>query len=748
MARKHNFLLGNGEKLTAPVAVPSGGGAKNPPYSLLEAKERFKSRIKAANSEIIDLPSGACPGGEVVLSLTMHPRYVSKSDFPNSLLTSLGLRSVGSRAKKVTPDKWGVKKHPAEAITDEIFVAGDRRQVAIIEAHLDALTEQSGAASDLLHIEDVSYPAASRKLKRSTEIKLGERGWLEVVLHNQTKVDVLEAFTEFASQIGAEVDISRHQDVGGLTFVPVAATAETAIGLSQFSFLRVARSMPTLRPLRPSPLRISLGPSVELPSQGPVSTNSRALIFDGGIPSRVRADLAPWVTLIEPDGIGPASNMLEEHGLAVTSAFLFGSIEDPKNLRQPICHVDHVRVADAAALTNGDPYYFDVLDRIVTFLDTRGREYSLINISMGPRVPTDDDDVTLWTAKLDKRFSSGEWVVTVAAGNDGDRDTSSGLNRIQPPSDGVNILSVGACDSFSQKWSRAEYSCIGPGRNPGLVKPDGLAFGGSDAEPFFVISSSLRCLDEQGTSLASPYALRSAAAIKAQLGDSLRPLTIRSLLIHRTEASDGLATSEIGWGRFESDSEKLITCDDHEALVIYQGELPIGEHLRASIPLPLENLNGMIELAATLLISTEVDPEHPSAYTRNGLTVSFRPHSEKFSQYDDGAVSLHPKTVSFFSAKNMYSASEFGLREDGLKWEPCLRGQKNLRHTSLKNPCFDIYNHRREDGGATIVESKINYALVVTVRARGVLDLYDRILRSYSNILIPLRPQVRIEVGV
>ena len=81
MARERNFLLGNGEKLTGTVPYITGGGAKSPPYELPEATLRFKKRAQEVSDEVRHLPIEACPGGEAVLSFTMHPRYLSKSDF-------------------------------------------------------------------------------------------------------------------------------------------------------------------------------------------------------------------------------------------------------------------------------------------------------------------------------------------------------------------------------------------------------------------------------------------------------------------------------------------------------------------------------------------------------------------------------------------------------------------------------------------------------------------------------------------
>ena len=295
MARKNNFLLGNGEKLTGPVEIRSGGGPKNPPYRLAEARARFKSRIHAATVGVRALPPAACPGGEAVLAVTMHPRYVSKSDFPAPLFTALGLRAVGSRTTKVKPEKWGIKEPPAgEVSTEEIFVAGSRDQILQLENRVDKISSDSTAADDLSHIETVSFQSAQAKLKSVPAAK----SWLEVALHNQARVNVLSAFERYATDLGARVDVERSREVGGLTFVPVSASGPVSQQIARFSFLRVARSMPTLRPLRPPLLPIATKQKAALPADDAVSSDCRALIFDGGIPASAIPSLRRWVKLI------------------------------------------------------------------------------------------------------------------------------------------------------------------------------------------------------------------------------------------------------------------------------------------------------------------------------------------------------------------------------------------------------------------------------------------------------------------
>ncbi|WP_394849621.1 S8 family peptidase [Pendulispora brunnea] len=485
---------------------------------------------------------------------------------------------------------------------------------------------------------------------------------------------------------------------------------------------------------------------MKLPKGPPVDASSRAVIFDGGLPVAAQNALAPWAKLIQPVGLGPAVPAFEEHGLGVTTAFLFGPIPRNQSPAAPLCAVDHVRVLDDKTGSANDPDYFDVLDRIVGHLDKNLDLYSFVNISLGPALAVDDDEVTLWTAALDKRFAHGRCIATVAAGNDGELDETTGLNRIQPPADGVNVLSVGAADRLGAGWQKATYSCVGPGRSPGLVKPDGLAFGGSTDEPFGVLTSQLRGGSTRGTSFAAPFALRSAASIVAQLGTRLSPLAVRALLIHRAHTEDGHERKYVGWGRFERNALQLVTCDDDEALVVFQGELPVGEHLRAPIPVNNVQLSGDVVLSASLVIAPDVDPEHPGTYTRSGLEVSFRPHSRKFPKPRDGKQSKHAKTRSFFSSSLLYGQPETVLREDGHKWEPCLHHEERLRATSLSEPCFDIYYHHRESGMKVVDPQPIPYAFVVSLKAPKVPDLYDRVVRAYANVLVRLQPQTRIQI--
>lgn len=344
---------------------------------------------------------------------------------------------------------------------------------------------------------------------------------------------------------------------------------------------------------------------------------------------------------------------------------------------------------------------------------------------------------------IDDLLSDGDTLMTISVGNNGERDRESGNARVQVPSDCVNALAIGATDANEDgKWSRAAYSAIGPGRSPGVVKPDLMAFGGDPEKYFHVLTAGAKpTLGPQlGTSFAAPYLLRSAVGIRAILGAELTPLAIRALLVHAADMNSHDKT-EVGWGKVPEDIMSVITCPDGVARVVYQGELKPGKYLRATLPLPAGGLTGNVRLKATFCYASPTDPQDAAAYTRAGLEVVFRPHDEKVK---DGKANA--ATKGFFDLKKY--ATEQERRSDLGKWETVLHGDKTLRGSSLKSPVFDIHYNAREAGGRATGAEKIRYALIISVEAPKHADLYNDILRAYNKTLVPIRPQVSLPIRV
>src|SRR6266436_4830699 len=179
---KRNFLLGKGERLVEDVAGVRGGGPKSHPYTFREARERIAPMLARVVRGIDQLPDAACPNDRAVATITLNPEYIAKSYFPEQLLESLGLEPVGSRPRRITPEKRSKGREPEEAITTELFVMGTRSAFRAWRSSMPNWREDAATASDLPTIEEVAAPTAHDKIKG----RLPKKGSLifEAVLHS------------------------------------------------------------------------------------------------------------------------------------------------------------------------------------------------------------------------------------------------------------------------------------------------------------------------------------------------------------------------------------------------------------------------------------------------------------------------------------------------------------------------------------------------------------------------------------
>lgn len=741
----NRYFLGFGERLSTKVSPSTAPSSTEPAYTFDEAVSRLRSPVAQTAAALLQLPSLACPRNEAVGVITMHPQWLSKSSHPQQLLTEYNLRQVGSRPVQIAPEKWTKKDPPEPAASTSLFVAGDRRDFARWSEELR--TAPRVVSDQIQRLESVTAPSLEGRLKNFGQpTQEVEPVLLEVVLHaSAAERDqyILAGFQAFASTLGAAADMEQRLHAGGLCFLPVEVDERAIPQLAEFSFLRVARPMPRLRGL-PGITRsraVKDLPPAALPTEGAIDPNLRMAVFDTGLPSG--SALAPWTRSLDAAGVDEPPSEASEHGHNVTSALLFGSLVPGKAAPRPYGVVDHYRVTDKH--TDDDLDLFPILRRILDVLQTR--TYDLVNLSIGPAVPVEDDDVHTWTSLLDEYLATGQTLLTVAAGNTGDEGIESEA-RVQVPADCVNALTVGASDSSRSDWGRAFYSSCGPGRSPGLIKPDVLSFGGDGLrEEFFVYDSGTApsLAELHGTSFAAPAALRMAAGLRAHFGSRITPLALKALLIH--SSTPGTDQAQSGWGRIPDDLESVATCGDGMVRVIYQGELDPAKYLRVQLPMPLRPLSGMVGMCATICYATQTDPADPGAYTRSGLEITFRPHMDRYVTDE----SVHPAPKPFFGARMTAEAAERteqALRGGAHKWETVQHARKSMRASSLLRPVFDIHYNARTGGGAAQSPSKVRYAMVVTVECTKVPDLYDEVVRSHAGQLEVLAPVVQIPVRV
>ncbi|MET9534704.1 S8 family peptidase [Streptomyces sp. NPDC006649] len=625
--------------------------------------------------------------------------------------------------------------------TAELFVAGRRSRFADLAERL-ATPNSFSDRSPIRLLEAFRAPSFSDK-ERGTQSSgnYASPGLVEVGLHlpDRDSQTIVQAFIRYAQTCGVSAEFDRRISVGGLVFIPVQLQGGSMGDLAKFSFLRVVRPMPQLRVFHPVE-RSAVATGVSLPAipeEEPLDDSIRMAIFDGGIPTS--GSLGNWADAYDAPDVGLTVDKYLQHGHMVTSAALFGPLTPGQPIPTPFCTVDHYRVMGG---TQDDPYVlYNTLNRIREVLEQV--PYDFVNLSLGPALSIEDDEVHPWTSVLDEQLLKGKMLLTVAAGNNGDLDRDSGNARVQVPSDCVNALAVGSADSRRGDWERAPYSALGPGRSPGMVKPDILAFGGTAYEPFMFapMSAGGSPLTAAGTSFAAPAALRMAAGIRAHFGHNLTPLALKALLVHSAESSDS-PVDEIGWGRIPNDIEKFVVCESDTVRILYQGEIAPGQAVRMPIPLPEDVTSGKVTISATYCINSPVDARTPSTYTGSAIEPFFRPHAEKMAT--DGSAHAAPKP--FFQLGDYTPESD--LRRGAHKWETTKHKTKSFLASSLLRPVFDVRHLSRVEQLAGSEAESVEYALVITLKTSQASDIYNKVVRAYVDRLEILQPQIDVPITI
>jgi hypothetical protein len=549
---------------------------------------------------------------------------------------------------------------------------------------------------------------------------------LELVIHGESGDDeLLDALENYATNCGVELGRSKLLSVANLVFMPALAPRAQLESFAEFTALRAVRRLPKLRLNRPAVRTIAAGAAPALPNEDCLDPALRVVVFDGGLGVQ---DFGRWCSEEVPAALNNTAADYLLHGNDVTSALLFGPADGVPQLPRPYFNVEHQRVIGSANEDDVDLY--DCMHRVDKVLKSGDVDFA--NLSLGPRMCVDDDQPHAWTAMLDDRLAKGRTFMTVAVGNDG--ELANGQGRIQPPADAINALAVGAADSREFMWGRADYSCYGPGRSPGLIKPDGLAFGGTEREPLVLLNPFARGLTGvQGTSFAAPLALRTAAGARALCADPLTATALRALMIHKAERSGNDDARHVGWGRFPLDPQDLLTCGDHEVSVLYQGKIAAGRRMRIRVPVPPVAMGVKISVTATFCFSTPVDPADPVNYTRHGLSIVFKPRDDE--------------PAPFFSIGD-YNQTEQEMRADGNKWETVLHKTASFEASELLDAYFDVDHGVRRRGLA--VENKhataLPYVLVVTVASGKGEAIYEAVRLKYQQLL-PIQLRTRIRLG-
>ena len=202
MAR--NLLLGQGHNLTTPFEKRSGGRPKSHhPYTFAQAKERLSPQIATVSARAASLPEEACPNGNAIVSITMHPDYLAKVHIPSALATTIGARLVGSRGRSIP------------SLGDEcpeLLYATAVDELVQLPKWMNGIDADTDVGMDFRKIEQIRIEKPAEKMHRTRRGK--QHAW-EVVLHasaSPTDNRVLECFLDYCSNQldGAiEIDVDR-----------------------------------------------------------------------------------------------------------------------------------------------------------------------------------------------------------------------------------------------------------------------------------------------------------------------------------------------------------------------------------------------------------------------------------------------------------------------------------------------------------------------------------------------------------
>ncbi|TOB64655.1 S8 family peptidase [Vibrio parahaemolyticus] len=732
---------------------PSAPSDKKNPYSFHKAKARLLGKLNSTVQRYNEIPAAAAPAEMVVTKMTLHPAYLAKSYFPESLFNKYNLKSLGSKEVFIKPEVQVTEKKVEQLSSSQYFVAGKKNDFERLIHDVNNESLNDSCSYDFTKFENIEFFDSKDKITESAEIAADNSNALklryEVVLH-ATEEDkfVLDSFFGYIDSLGGSPFKDKTRFIKGLSFCFIELEPVKISQLAEFSFVRVVRPIPELN------VKDKIGSLLDVSEdfqQNPNSSHysgeghTNIAVFDGGLfASDCERKEVRYFDLTNQQ-FDHEDNYL--HGSLVTSAIVHGEASDFLTANNPVLNVDHFKVYSQADTL--DIGLVNVLDRISSVIRTK--QYKFVNISLGPEVPSPDDEPSLWTSTLDDLGSDGDVLIVVAVGNKGyylNTELDNDLARIQPPADILNGLSIGAANSKGKLWDRASYSCVGPGRRPGYVKPDALYFGGDDTEKLELITlGDYELKSITGTSFSTPLVTRAAALIDLATDGKLDVATIRALLIHSTGRNE-LDRSQCGWGRINGNIEEILYCSENKVTCIYQGTLEKASGVRAAVPFPeeLSNMKGKIELDATLCFYTDVDQQHTVSYTRAGVEVTFRPNFYKL-----GKDSSEPNTRPLFNKKNILG-DEQTLRRDAHKWETCYKVHDRLMATSLKDPIFDIKYLTRDEGhGRSASEMRnlppLHYSLVVTLSFNKAYNVYKAIQEQY-DLLTPLEVNLDAMVNV
>ncbi len=763
-------VLGRAERYSEEIANRKYGPPAPPKRTFEQARKALLPQVKDVVRAVGEMPD-AQRLDEVVVEMRLGEDYLAKSYHPDDLLRGMGLKLRGSGVweppgRQSPPPKPGAKaKSPAPAPRAKtLFVSGDQKALSAMQDLLERGVGSKEALKDVVAVDQVRLPAAAERLGNGVMEDPRALVAVEIVLYawDQSHRDTAVArLKELLNKHGvAPGSLLVRPYVNGPTFVAGKVPHDALASISHLNFLRVARLLP-----RVELTRTAFGLPIPAPAPPKLVATPKhwIAVFDGG------------VSLPHPhlDGLVIAKDCTSKeavpayinHGTAVCSAALYDSISSNRTLEQPVCGVLSFRVLPDDR--DDDLELYGVVDAIEHEVPRLPATAQVVNLSLGPAGPIDTSAAPgRFTYALDRlSYETGRLFFT-AVGNWGAR---AGLDRIQGPADSVNNIAVGAYRLEPTNGERvpAEYSCKGPGRTGGAIKPDLVAFGGSPDAPFHVLDATAgSIIGTQGTSFATPSAAAMGGALLAQVNSPITGQACRALLIASARYLEGHDEEAFGWGALPSSLDEVLACNKTRVSVAYAGIISPRRSWRLPFLLPQRfEPHGNTLFEWTIVFTPEVDPTAVDDYTLAGIEYGFRPHKNRylFSHRDhprdsvildiDRDVSLVVEREAAGWKRGAQPVSDQGvrrkestLRAREAKWETVVCGKRSKRRDAVLGPALTLGILGRGSWDKAAPDLQARYAAVLTVTAakyKG--DLYADVLSAFP-LLQPIQLRPRVDV--
>lgn len=725
-------ILAKGEKLAEEITKGRSGGDKTLPYTYEEAKDRTINDINEVSNEI-EKNRELYLEDEIILNIRMAESFIAKSYIPNLFNKKESMEFVGARIY----DSKLVGNKEVKSKLYFVKCSKDNLDWFLNDLIKDNFTDTQ--VKQLRSIEKIDMLKAEEKTLGFDEKK--QLHQVEIVLHpiRDEKIKGIEKLKQY---IEGEIIVKEYEN--GPIFILAKVREENLINIARYNFLR------TIHPMREINLpELKSFEGMELPKLPKVTSSRNRIkigVFDGGANEK-NPYLNPYLNNYDLASL-PAEPKSLQHGNAVCGSVLYGEINSYKSndeLKEPKCLVESFRV-----LPEKDMY--KIIDNIEKVVNDRD-DIDIYNISFGPRGPILDDQIDRFTYSLD-RLSLQNKVFCIAVGNDG--KIMEPFNRIQAPSDAVNCIGVGAYSKYDNKIYRADYSCVGAGREGGKLKPDLLAFGGDERNLFQAISlDGNKRLMTAGTSFASPIVTKKIGEL-TQISSEMDPLMSRTMLVHSAKKTLDNAEEE-GFGILEDNIENIIQCNKNKVTILYQGFIIPSRCIKLPIPLPnILNQLGNISFSWTICTLTDVSTLDSDLYTNTCIEESFYPNSNVFSFTKDNEKSIklniveEPGQVSellkmgYKQSKNPASdtakrRSELQRRLD-YKWDTISKKNKGKKIDGVNDPFLIISALSRDDDDIR----KVRFSVAVTVEMKKYNgNMYQDILNKY-DVLTPIQIEQEI----